>query len=247
MIPKSKANSVTNIITPQPVHSKLISHATHNSMSGKLSNDLNLSQSNQSCEDLRREKSLQNNTMQGSNCKRSLDAFSSNSKQQVDKELSRQNEKLMHEVSYLYNKNGKLEQEMFNMDQEIAYLKLREKKIMYLVHLMQGRGYPVTQVFEKHVKPINTLRFEEFLLQQEKEAAKEEELEKEAANQFSFNVSDSYELLVDGPALKPQKPGVIPDLCLNGLPEYVTSSEEDDESGTHDIQQSHQAQQDASY
>ena len=53
---------------------------------------------------------------------------------------------------------------------------------MYLVHLMQGRGYPVTQVFEKHVKPINTLRFEEFLLQQEKEAAREEELEKEAAN-----------------------------------------------------------------
>ena len=54
--------------------------------------------------------------MQGSNCKRSLDAFSSNSKQQVDKELNRQNEKLMQEVSYLYNKNGKLEQEMSNMD-----------------------------------------------------------------------------------------------------------------------------------
>ena len=40
---------------------------------------------------------------------------------------------------------------------------------------------------------------------------------------------------------------VIPDLCFNGLPEYVTSSEEDEESGMHEIQQSHQAQQDANY
>ena len=53
-------------------------------------------------------------------------------------------------------------------------MKLREKKIMYLVHLLQGKGYPVTQVFEKHVKPINTLRFEEFLLAKEREAAREE-------------------------------------------------------------------------
>ena len=141
----------------------------------------------------------------------------------------------MHEISYLYGKNGKLEQEVFNMDQELQYLRLREKKIMYLVHLLQGKGYPVTQVFENHVKPINTIRFEEFLLQKEKEAAREEELEKETANQFSFNVSDSYELLVDGPAIKPQKPGQIPDLCLNGLPDYVTSSEEDEESLTHDM------------
>ena len=121
------------------------------------------------------------------------------------------------------------------MDQELQYLRLREKKIMYLVHLLQGKGYPVTQVFEKHVKPINTLRFEQFLISQEQERAKEEELEKEAANQFSFNVSDSYELLVDGPALKPQKPGQIPNLCFNALPDYITSSEEDDESGTHDM------------
>ena len=113
---------------------------------------------------------------------------------------------------------------------------------MYLVHLLQGKGYPVTQVFEKHVKPINTLRFEEFLLQQEKEAAREQELDKDAANQFSFNVSDSYELLVEGPALKPAKPGQIPELCFNMLPDYVTSSDEDEESGTNDMQQSHQVQ-----
>ena len=46
-----------NVITPQPVHKKLISHATNNSISAKLSNDLNLSQSNQSCEEFRHQKS----------------------------------------------------------------------------------------------------------------------------------------------------------------------------------------------
>ena len=51
---------------------------------------------------------------------------------------------------------------------------------MYLVHLLQGKGYPVTQVFEKHVKPINTLRFEEFLIEKEKEATREAEPEQEA-------------------------------------------------------------------
>ena len=36
-----------HVIAPQPVHhKKLVSQATNNSISGKLSNDLNLSQSN---------------------------------------------------------------------------------------------------------------------------------------------------------------------------------------------------------
>ena len=46
---------------------------------------------------------------------------------------------------------------------------------MYLVHLLQGKGYPVTQVFEKQVKPINTLRFDDFLLAEERKAALEAE------------------------------------------------------------------------
>jgi hypothetical protein len=46
---------------------------------------------------------------------------------------------------------------------EIQYLKLREKKIMYLVNMLQGRGYPVNSIFEQHVKPVDTMRFQEFL------------------------------------------------------------------------------------
>ena len=134
------------------------------------------------------------------------------------------------------NQNRELKHVLGSYQEEITYLKLREKKIMYLVHLLSGKGYPVTTVFEKHVKPINTLRFDEFLLAKDREAAREEELEREAQNQFSFNISDSYELLVDGPAIKPKKPANVPELILQCLPDYVTSSEEDDESATNEQQ-----------
>lgn len=83
------------------------------------------------------------------------------------------------------------------MNDEINYLKLREKKLKYLVHLLHERGYPVHQVFSKQVQPIDTLRFDEFLMKKEQEAQIEAELD--AQNQFSFNASDSYDLLCTGP------------------------------------------------
>ena len=84
-------------------------------------------------------------------------------------------------------------------------------------------------MFEKQVKPINTLRFDEFLLSEEKKVQRELELEKQALNEFSFATDASYELMVEGPAIKPPRPDNIPPLTLTGLPEYVTSSEEGDE------------------
>jgi len=38
--------------------------------------------------------------------------------------------------------------ELYN---EVTYLKLREKKILCLVHFMQKRGYPVPQVYEQEI------------------------------------------------------------------------------------------------
>jgi hypothetical protein len=100
---------------------------------------------------------------------------------------------------------------------------------MYLVHVMQGKGYPVTQIFEQQVKPIDTMRFEEFLIQKEKEQMLEDELN--AQVDFSFNSDDSFEPIVSGPQMRPKKPACVPYLNLDGLPEYVTSSDEEHESG----------------
>lgn len=101
---------------------------------------------------------------------------------------------------------------------------------MYLIHLLQSKGYPVTQVFETQVKHINTLRFNEFLEQRESEARAEEEAN--AKIDFSFHPDDSFALMVTGPQLRPLKPEIVPMLNLDGLPEYVTSSSS--ESGEHD-------------
>ena len=47
-------------------------------------------------------------------------------------------------------------------------------------------------------------------------------------NEFSFASDASYEPLGTGPELKRARPDFVPALTLNGLPEYVTTSEEED-------------------
>ena len=49
------------------------------------------------------------------------------------------------------------------MHEEIIYLRMREKKVMYLVYLLQSQGYPVNETFESKVKPIPTANFQDFL------------------------------------------------------------------------------------
>ena len=46
-------------------------------------------------------------------------------------------------MSKLVKQNRGLNETCSGMEDEINYLKLREKKIMYLVHLLQNKGYPV--------------------------------------------------------------------------------------------------------
>ena len=144
-------------------------------------------------------------------------------------ELREQKDRMLEDLNMLVKQNIEFKGLIQALEDEISYLKLREKKIMYLVHLLQGKGYPVTKVFENQVKSINTLRFDEFLQEEQRKAQKEAELEKQALNEFSFATDASYDLLVDGPAMKRQRPENVPALSLNELPGYVTSSEDEGE------------------
>ena len=47
---------------------------------------------------------------------------------------------------------------------------------------------------------------------------------------FSFYTDDSYELITNGPdpATQKKRPQMVPSLNLNSLPEYESSSEEED-------------------
>lgn len=77
------------------------------------------------------------------------------------------------------------------------------------------------------MKPISTLRFEEFLIQKEKEAKREEE--DNVKNDFSFHYEDSFENIANGPYMRPKKPDIVPELDFKDFPEYVTSSNEEEE------------------
>lgn len=69
-----------------------------------------------------------------------------------------------------------------------------------------------------------TLRFDEFLSQKEQEQAREDELNQ--AVDISFHPDDSYFDLLSQRQIRPPKPDCVPLLDLDGLPDYVTSEEE---------------------
>ena len=85
----------------------------------------------------------------------------------VGEDLKIQNDQLLDDVNTLVSQNFEMNQALNTLSDEINYLKLREKKLKYLLHLLHERGYPVHQVFSKQVQPIDTLRFDEFLLKKE--------------------------------------------------------------------------------
>jgi len=64
---------------------------------------------------------------------------------------------------------------------------------MYLVNMLQGRGYPVNSIFEEHVKPVDTMRFQEFL-DAEKIEQEQQAMLDDSCTIYSFNDSDSYEI-----------------------------------------------------
>ena len=75
------------------------------------------------------------------------------------------------------------------------------------------------------------MRMQEFLDEKEREHYEKEYGGPEIDDKyhFSFHTDDSFERMVDGPALKPMKPDSVPLLDLEGLPGYETSSDEADE------------------
>lgn len=102
---------------------------------------------------------------------------------------------------------------------------------MYLVHLMQNKGYPVQNMYEQELKQVHTWRIQEFLDSKEKEMYEMEHggPELDEKYHFSFHTDDSFEPITTGPMLRPPKPDFVPLLNLEGLPEYETSTEEDEE------------------
>jgi hypothetical protein len=101
---------------------------------------------------------------------------------------------------------------------------------MYLVYIMQNKGYPVNQVFDQEVKNIPTLRFQEFLDKNPDISMNGSPGGNQTSNDdhYSFHTEDSFDLLVTGPMIRPRRPSIVPMLNIYTLPEYESSSEEGD-------------------
>ena len=87
------------------------------------------------------------------------------------------------------------------LESELNYQQLRERKILYLVQLLQSRGYPVQNIYDSELKNVKTTRIAEFLKKKEEEAQELEyggpELDEKY--HYSFHTDDSFEAICSGP------------------------------------------------
>ena len=92
----------------------------------------------------------------------------------------------------LTSDNQQLTEYLKYITQECTYLKLREKKLLYLVEIIQKKkNINVEQIFEHEVKPIETPKFENYIYGTDFNPNEKEDIQ----NMFSFYSSDSFERL----------------------------------------------------
>ena len=109
---------------------------------------------------------------------------------------------------------------------------------MYLFFMLHQKGYPVNDLYEEKLKDIPTLRFMEFVPQLEEDAKQpgselplDEEGNPIPPSDISFCSQSEVPALHEGPMPQPSRPDNIKQLDLLCIPDYETSSdEEEDES-----------------
>ena len=123
-------------------------------------------------------------------------------------------------------------------------MKQKINKLMFFFFTLQNKGVPVNEIYEQEgIKAIRTDRFDEIMAQIAKEnggggdqqpavdGEKRATEGGEEEEEFSFYTEDSYELLNKNPDIRMQsyqRPKIVPALNLQGLPDYVSSSEEEE-------------------
>lgn len=121
--------------------------------------------------------------------------------------------------------NEQMRRQVKRLQKKIEYHKNKENKFLFFLFSLQNQGIPVNEIYEKEgIKDIPTSRFAEIL------AEDPNQMNNQSSILFSFYSDDSYELIDDGPdpAKIKKRPNFIPSLNLNNLPEYESSSDEED-------------------
>ena len=70
-------------------------------------------------------------------------------------ELDRQSE----ENRKVFQENEELQTAIEELNEDMAYGKQRENKLMFFLYILKQMGYPISEVFEKEIKDVPTSRF----------------------------------------------------------------------------------------
>lgn len=107
---------------------------------------------------------------------------------------------------------------------------------MFFFFTLQNKGVPVNEIYEQEgIKAIRTNRFDQIMAQIAKENGDQpvdKNKDGESDNEYSFYSEDSYEYLAKNPDISMQRyrrPKIVPALNLNNLPDYESSSDEEEE------------------
>ncbi|CDW91253.1 UNKNOWN [Stylonychia lemnae] len=129
---------------------------------------------------------------------------------------------LLIENEQLKIMNDRIQKKLNRMQTKLDYHKNKENKFLYFLYSLQNSGIPVNEIYEKEgIKDIPTSRFADIV---------GDEQVNQSSMMFSFYSDDSYDPIDVGPdpAQIRKKPKTVPALNLNNLPDYESSSDEED-------------------
>ncbi len=121
------------------------------------------------------------------------------------------------------------QRQLKRLTKKLDHHKNKESKFLYLLFTLQNRGFPVNEIYEQEVKDIPTARFAEM---------QNEQMMEKSSLMISFYSDDSYELIE--PKVEPKndkRPKGVPALDLLSIPDYQTSSDEDEEGVANEQEQ----------
>ncbi len=84
-------------------------------------------------------------------------------------------EKILAEIKQLLDENEEIKGIARDLRKEVQYQKQRENKLMYFLFMLQEKEYPVYDLFEEHIKDLETERFSKDCDDRFKELFKEQE------------------------------------------------------------------------
>jgi hypothetical protein len=90
---------------------------------------------------------------------------------------------------------------------------------MYLFFILHKRGVDVNEVYEEELREVPTERFNEWI---------KEHMDDDEPPEISFDSQASFSPILKGPMPQPKRPDLVPKLNLETIPDYVTSSDEEE-------------------